>query len=53
VNREEYDGYLAAFNTRNYDRVCDFYAEPMDFYTTRAGKIIRVECAIAPVPTKT
>lgn len=29
LTRADYDLYLAAFNTRNYDAVCDFYAEPM------------------------
>jgi hypothetical protein len=34
VNRADYDRYLAAFNARDYDTVCDFYAEPMnmDFF---------------------
>ena len=34
MNRAEYDRYLAAFNARDYDGVCDFYAEPMnmDFF---------------------
>jgi hypothetical protein len=30
VNRTDYDRYLADFNAKNYDAVCDFYAEPMD-----------------------
>ena len=29
MNRNDYDRYLAAFNARDYDGVCDFYAEPM------------------------
>ena len=34
MNRADYDRYLAAFNARDYDGVCDFYAEPMnmDFF---------------------
>ena len=34
MNRTDYDRYLAAFNARDYDGVCDFYAEPMhmDFF---------------------
>ena len=34
MNREAYERYLAAFNTKDYDAVCDFYAEPMqmDFF---------------------
>ena len=34
MNRVGYDRYLAAFNARDYDGVCDFYAEPMhmDFF---------------------
>jgi SnoaL-like domain len=34
MNRDGYDRYLAAFNARDYDSVCDFYAEPMnmDFF---------------------
>jgi ketosteroid isomerase-like protein len=34
MNRAGYDRYLAAFNARDYDGVCDFYAEPMhmDFF---------------------
>jgi hypothetical protein len=34
VNRADYERYLVAFNLRNYDGVCDFYAEPMnmDFF---------------------
>lgn len=34
MNRADYDRYLAAFNAKNYDAVCDFYAEPMamDFF---------------------
>lgn len=34
MNRAEYDRYLAAFNARDYDGVCDFYADPMnmDFF---------------------
>jgi hypothetical protein len=30
LNRADYERYLAAFNTRNYDGVCDFYAQPMN-----------------------
>jgi hypothetical protein len=30
VNSQDYDRYLAAFNARQYEAVCDFYAEPMD-----------------------
>lgn len=30
MNRADYDRYLAAFNAKDYDTVCDFYAEPMD-----------------------
>lgn len=30
MNRTDYDRYLAAFNAKDYDAVCDFYAEPMD-----------------------
>lgn len=29
MNRADYDRYLAAFNRRDYDAVCDFYAQPM------------------------
>lgn len=29
MNRADYDRYLAAFNGKDYDAVCDFYAEPM------------------------
>ncbi len=29
MDRAAYDRYLAAFNARDYDAVCDFYAEPM------------------------
>lgn len=34
MNRSGYDRYLAAFNAKDYDGVCDFYAEPMnmDFF---------------------
>ena len=34
MNRAQYEDYLAAFNAKDYDRVCDFYAEPMtmDFF---------------------
>lgn len=34
MNRADYDRYLEAFNAKNYDAVCDFYAEPMvmDFF---------------------
>lgn len=34
MDRVDYDRYLAAFNVRDYDGVCDFYAEPMnmDFF---------------------
>jgi ketosteroid isomerase-like protein len=34
MNRAGYDRYLAAFNARDYDGVCDFYAERMnmDFF---------------------
>jgi hypothetical protein len=34
VNRADYERYLAAFNARDYDSVCDFYAQPMnmDFF---------------------
>jgi hypothetical protein len=30
MNRADYDRYLAAFNAKDYDAVCDFYARPMD-----------------------
>ncbi len=30
MNRADYDRYLAAFNAKDYDAVCDFYAEPMN-----------------------
>ena len=30
MNRADYDRYLAAFNARDYDGVCDFYAQPMN-----------------------
>lgn len=30
MNRTDYERYLAAFNTKDYDAVCDFYAEPMN-----------------------
>jgi ketosteroid isomerase-like protein len=30
MDRAAYDRYLAAFNAKDYDAVCDFYAEPMD-----------------------
>lgn len=30
MNRADYDRYLAAFNAKDYEAVCDFYAEPMD-----------------------
>ncbi|MCW2362250.1 MULTISPECIES: nuclear transport factor 2 family protein [Sphingobium] len=30
MNRADYERYLAAFNAKDYDAVCDFYAEPMD-----------------------
>jgi len=30
MNRADYDRYLAAFNAKDYDTVCDFYAEPMN-----------------------
>ncbi len=29
MNRADYDRYLAAFNAKDYDAVCDFYAHPM------------------------
>lgn len=34
MNRTAYERYLAAFNARDYDSVCDFYAQPMklDFF---------------------
>lgn len=34
MNRADYDRYLAAFNAKDYDAVCDFYAQPMgmDFF---------------------
>ncbi len=34
MNRQAYDQYLAAFNAREYDGVCDFYQQPMkmDFF---------------------
>ncbi|MBO9574895.1 MAG: nuclear transport factor 2 family protein [Sphingobium sp.] len=34
MNRADYDRYLGAFNAKDYDAVCDFYAEPMamDFF---------------------
>ncbi len=30
MNRADYERYLAAFNAKDYDTVCDFYAEPMN-----------------------
>lgn len=30
MNRADYERYLAAFNAKDYDAVCDFYAQPMD-----------------------
>ena len=30
MSRADYDRYLAAFNAKDYDAICDFYAEPMD-----------------------
>ncbi len=30
MNRADYERYLTAFNAKDYDAVCDFYAEPMD-----------------------
>lgn len=34
MNLAAYERYLAAFNARDYDGVCDFYAQPMklDFF---------------------
>jgi hypothetical protein len=34
MNRADYERYLVAFSARDYDAVCDFYAEPMklDFF---------------------
>lgn len=34
MNRADYDRYLTAFNAKDYDTVCDFYAQPMamDFF---------------------
>jgi ketosteroid isomerase-like protein len=34
MNRADYERYLAAFNAKDYDAVCAFYAEPMtmDFF---------------------
>lgn len=34
MNRGDYERYLGAFNARDYDGVCDFYAQPMklDFF---------------------
>ncbi len=34
MNLAAYERYLAAFNARDYDAVCDFYAQPMklDFF---------------------
>jgi ketosteroid isomerase-like protein len=29
MNRADYDRYLAAFNAKDYDAVCDFYLQPM------------------------
>jgi hypothetical protein len=29
MNRADYDRYLAAFNSKDYEAVCDFYREPM------------------------
>jgi ketosteroid isomerase-like protein len=29
MNRANYNRYLAAFNAKDYDAVCDFYHEPM------------------------
>lgn len=35
MNRADYDRYVAVFNARDYDAVCDFYAQPMnmDFFS--------------------
>lgn len=30
MNRADYERYLTAFNAKDYDVVCDFYAAPMD-----------------------
>lgn len=30
MNRQHYDRYLECFNSKNYDGVVDFYAEPID-----------------------
>ncbi|NBC36197.1 nuclear transport factor 2 family protein [Novosphingobium sp. FSY-8] len=30
MDRAAYDAYVAAFNARDYDTVCDFYAEPIN-----------------------
>jgi len=30
MNRADYARYTAAFNAKDYDAVCDFYAEPMN-----------------------
>ena len=30
MNRADYERYLSAFNCKDYDAVCDFYAEPMN-----------------------
>lgn len=34
MNRAQYDDYVAKFNARDYDGVCDYYAEPinMEFF---------------------
>ena len=34
MNRAQYDDYIGKFNARDYDGVCDYYAEPMnmDFF---------------------
>lgn len=30
MKRADYERYLSAFNCKDYDAVCDFYAEPMN-----------------------
>lgn len=30
MNRDQYDAYVAKFNARDYDGVCDYYAQPMN-----------------------
>lgn len=30
MNRDQYDDYVTRFNARDYDGVCDYYADPMN-----------------------